>query len=408
MSTPSHPTLTIGIVAGEVSGDMLGADLMEKLNALHPNICWVGVGGAQMSKQGLSSLIDMSRLSVMGIGEVVRHLPDLFSAKAAILQAFDDAAIDIFIGIDAPDFNLRLGKALKNKGVFCVQYVSPSIWAWREGRIHTIKKATHLVLCLFPFELPVYAKHQHPAICVGHPLIHTLTPPNTLQACKEILHQKGVPALAFDKPLLTLMAGSRIGEINAILPLLLNSFTIIAQEYHGIHAILPLAKAEHKPLVQTLIKTTTPSLVDRLHLVVCDTVDSPQSYSLSQCAMLVGQAVILASGTATLEALLLHRPMVVVYKVKPITYYLAKKLLKTPYVALPNILHHHLENNAIVDELLQDDATPTKVAHACLALLQHSAPLQKANLAKLSTAIKQASSDDPAVAILTAYQGHLV
>lgn len=175
--TPLHyRPLVIGIVAGEVSGDALGADFMRQMNNVRDDIVWVGVGGSQMAAQGLHSVIDMSRLAVMGLVEVLSHLADLFKARDEILAAFDNASIDMFIGIDAPDFNLRLGKKLKTQGIFCVQYVSPSIWAWREGRIEKIKQATHLVLCLFPFELPVYAKHQHPAVCVGHPLLKTIDP----------------------------------------------------------------------------------------------------------------------------------------------------------------------------------------------------------------------------------------
>jgi lipid-A-disaccharide synthase len=178
--------LVIGIVVGEVSGDALGADFMRQMNNLRDDIVWVGVGGNQMQAEGLTSVIDMSRLAVMGLIEVIKHLPDLFKARDEILAAFDTASIDMFIGIDAPDFNLRLGKVLKAKGIFSVQYVSPSIWAWREDRIEKIKQATHLVLCLFPFELPVYQKHGHPAVCVGHPLLKTINPALTRTPTQEL------------------------------------------------------------------------------------------------------------------------------------------------------------------------------------------------------------------------------
>jgi len=166
--------LVIGIVAGEVSGDSLGADFMQQMNNLRDDIVWVGVGGSKMQAQGLQSIFPLSRLAVMGLVEVMSQLPDLLKARRELLSAFKVADIDWFVGIDAPDFNLRVSKKLKPKGVFCVQYVSPSIWAWRESRIHNIKAATNLVLCLFPFELAVYERHNHPAICVGHPLLHTL------------------------------------------------------------------------------------------------------------------------------------------------------------------------------------------------------------------------------------------
>ena len=152
---PKSSSLVIGIVAGEVSGDSLGADFMQQMNKLRDDIVWIGVGGAKMQAQGLQSIFPLSRLAVMGLVEIMAQLSDLFKARAELLAAFKAADIDWFIGIDAPDFNLRVAKKLKPQGVFCVQYVSPSIWAWRESRIHGIKQATDLVLCLFPFELPV-------------------------------------------------------------------------------------------------------------------------------------------------------------------------------------------------------------------------------------------------------------
>ena len=156
--------LVIGIVAGEVSGDSLGADFMQQMNNLRDDIVWVGVGGPKMQAQGLQSIFPLERLAVMGLVEVMSQLPDLLKARRELLSAFDVASIDWFVGIDAPDFNLRVSKKLKPQGVFCVQYVSPSIWAWRESRIHNIKAATNLVLCLFPFELPVYERHNHQAL----------------------------------------------------------------------------------------------------------------------------------------------------------------------------------------------------------------------------------------------------
>ncbi|MBP6341607.1 MAG: hypothetical protein KA333_05110, partial [Moraxella sp.] len=226
--------IVIGIVAGEVSGDALGADFMCQMNNLRDDIVWVGVGGAQMQAQGLNSVIDMSRLSVMGLVEVVKHLPDLFKARDEILAAFKQNAIDIFVGIDAPDFNLRLGERLKSAGIYCVQYVSPSIWAWREGRIEKIKRATNLVLCLFPFELSVYQKHNHPAVCVGHSLLKTMddnlltTPMDELR--RELIwnnptyHQFFVKMGELEMShLIAVMPGSRRSEIDAIFPKMLKA-----------------------------------------------------------------------------------------------------------------------------------------------------------------------------------------
>ncbi len=322
------------------------------------------------------------------LAEVVRHLPDLLAAKKQILTAFAQQNIDIFVGIDAPDFNLRLGKVLKNEGIFCVQYVSPSVWAWRENRIHTIKSATDLVLCLFDFELPVYQKHRHPAVCVGHPLIKQLRPAN------------------FDKApnTLCLMAGSRLGEIEAILPILLDSFKKLFKQNQNLRAILPLAKDEHKPLVQSLIDKNAP------HLSPFLTVFSPQDwhasdayhsdYNASQYAMQISNLTILASGTATLEALMLKAPMVVVYKVNPITYAIAKRLIKTPFVALPNILHHHRYGTPLVPELLQDNANGDDISQAVLQLLNH--PCDK--ISQFADELHDNQNQNPASIVLIHYQ----
>lgn len=384
-------SMTIGIVAGEISGDALGADFMNKMNALHPNIRWVGVGGEKMTKAGLACVIDMARLSVMGIVEVIKHLPDLLRAKQEILTAFNQQKIDIFVGIDAPDFNLRLGKALKPKGIFCVQYVSPSIWAWRENRIHNIKAATDLVLCLFPFEVPVYLKHNHPAICVGHPLIHHLQPKKINKSTNTIC----------------LMAGSRIGEIHAILPILLASFNQLYKKNQSLNAILPLAKDEHQPIVKQMIDDLVPQLSSRLTILTPTdyqhSFEYDHDYTASQYAMQISDLTILASGTATLEALMLQAPMIVVYKVSTLTYAIAKHLIKTPYVSLPNILAFEQTGYPIVPELIQTDATADNIAKYAQDIL-NSPNTQQHKLIDTVSKIKQLSSAyNSAQAVLTHY-----
>ncbi|MFL1732495.1 lipid-A-disaccharide synthase [Moraxella oculi] len=376
----SKQSLTIGVVAGEVSGDALGADFMRQMNAIDPNIQWVGVGGEKMAQEGLTSLIDMSRLSVMGIMEVIKHLPDLLAAKRKILAEFEKQQIDIFVGIDAPDFNLRLGKALKPKGVFCVQMVSPSIWAWRENRIHAIKKATNIVLCLFPFELPVYIKHHHPAAYIGHPLIKSLHP-------KPFERRTDT---------LCLMAGSRVGEIRNILPMLLTSFEQLFNQNHALTAMLPLAKDEHRPLVESLIELHTPQLISVLHIMTPkdwqSSSDFDESYTASQYAMQIATLTILASGTATLEALLLQSPMIVVYKIHPLTHAIVKRLIKIPHVALPNILATSQANAPIVPELIQAEATAINIAKTAQDILTHP-KTQQQKLIKTVAQLQQEQCD---------------
>lgn len=390
--------LTIGIVAGEVSGDMLGADFMAKMNAIHPHITWVGVGGTLMQKQGLSSVIDMGRLSVMGLVEVLKHLPDLLRAKREILDAFFAQKIDIFVGIDAPDFNLRLGKVLKSKGVFCVQYVSPSVWAWRENRIHNIKQSTDLVLCLFPFELDVYARHQHPAVCVGHPLLDKLQadPRPRTDIVSAFERDFGV---SFTARPVCVMAGSRNSEIQAILPLLIESMVLLRQKGE-FSFVLPVVSHAHAELVKSMITSHAPDLLSHCHIIHGE---SQSEWTVSQHAMNVCELVLLASGTATLEALLLHRPMVVVYKVNAMTYAIAKHLVKIPYVSLPNILSHRQITQPIVPELIQDNATPQAVVSHALTLLDTP---NHADLVNTTQRLREDSHANPAQTVLTMYSSN--
>lgn len=410
---PSKP-LTIGIVAGEASGDALGGDFMVKMNALYPSVRWVGVGGHAMQKAGLTSLFDMKRLSVMGLVEVVKHLPDLMLAAKELLDEFCAYNIDIFVGIDAPDFNLRISKLLKTqsilKPVFCVQYVSPSIWAWRENRIFNIKAVTDLVLCLFPFELPVYQKHHHPAVCVGHPLLDKLTPDTRADLDK---YQSFLQKFALNFPKLQqlqhqqkicLMAGSRLSEIHAILPLLIQ--TMLKLDSQGDFCyLLPVINEEHKNIVETAIQKTAPTLSTKSCVIYPpnhpnDTEQNSASLSISQEIMNISSLIILASGTATLEALLLHRPMVVVYKVNRLTYMLAKRLVKIPYVSLPNILSYNQTKKAIVPELLQNDANTENISKYALDILQN--PTSQINEQKITTELlRQDSHANPAKVVLT-------
>lgn len=398
--------LTIGIVAGEVSGDALGADFMHKMNALYPNIRWVGVGGTQMMQAGLHSIIDMNRLSVMGLVEVIKHLPDLFGAKKEILAQFARQKIDIFVGIDAPDFNLRIGKALQNQGIFRVQYVSPSVWAWRENRIHNIKMSCDLVLCLFPFELGVYQKHQHPAVCVGHHLLEKLHKdsrdlPHIRQ---EFIskHRDNFPTLAqIQDKLLCMMAGSRRSEITAILPILIQAMQQL--DDGGTDFVLPVVSQEHAQLVQAMIDEQSPALLPKIHIIY----GSADTLSISQQAMNASDAVVLASGTATLETLLLERPMVVVYKLNTLSYVLAKKLIKIPYVSLPNILSNEQIGEPIVPELIQQQANGGNIAWHIKTILDNPTK-QTDKLASTCQKLRQDSHHNPAATVLQFFQQNMI
>lgn len=399
--------LIIGIVAGEVSGDSLGADFMQQMNNLRRDIVWVGVGGAKMQAQGLHSIFPLSRLAVMGLVEVLSQLPDLLKARRELLAAFKTAGIDWFVGIDAPDFNLRVAKKLKPQGVFCVQYVSPSIWAWRESRIHNIKAATDLVLCLFPFELPVYERHHHPAICVGHPLLHTMnqtlvnTPTHQLRRAlvwrENDLPQSFTKRFGACRQLICVMPGSRRGEIQAILPLMLDGIEKLLALDSKLCFIIPTVDKNHQHIIQQMIANhSEKSHSKKLRAAIVVVYDESQP-NFSQQAMAASDIVMLASGTATLEAMLLERPMVVIYQLNEFTYQIAKRLVKVPYVALPNIL----ADAPIVTELIQEQASGASICRTVSKLLQpRTYKEQQQALKRTKQALQQQSNHNPANSVI--------
>ncbi|WP_413771534.1 lipid-A-disaccharide synthase [Psychrobacter sp. G] len=402
MANVAREPLVIGIVAGEVSGDSLGADFMQQMNNLRDDIVWVGVGGTKMQAQGLNSIFPLSRLAVMGLVEVMGQLPDLLKARRELLAAFKKADIDWFIGIDAPDFNLRVSKKLKPKGVFCVQYVSPSIWAWRESRIHNIKAATHLVLCLFPFELPVYERYKHPAICVGHPLMYTIDQslldiPINQRRSDLVWHNDGLQQFFIERfdevsQLICVMPGSRRSEITAILPLMLDGIQKLLLLDPKLCFIIPTVDQNHQYIVQDVIDQRSEQLRAAI-VVVYD--DSQPTFS--QQAMAASDIVMLASGTATLEAMLLERPMVVVYQLNQLTYQIAKRLVKVPYVGLPNIL----AATAIVPELIQEQASGDNICRTVMRLLQPRAYAEQLNaLIQTKHLLQQQSNHQPANSVI--------
>ncbi|WP_199506744.1 MULTISPECIES: lipid-A-disaccharide synthase [unclassified Psychrobacter] len=407
-ATASNPPLIIGIVAGEVSGDSLGADFMRQMNALRGDIVWVGVGGDKMRAEGLHSIFPLERLAVMGLVEVLSQLPDLLQARRELLEAFAKEKIDWFVGVDAPDFNLRVAKKLKPKGVFCVQYVSPSIWAWRESRIHGIMAATHLVLCLFPFELPVYERYGHPAVCVGHPLLHTLDKalietPMMKQRSALVWHHDGLQQYFTQRfevvsHLICVMPGSRRSEITAILPPMLEGIQKLLILDPELCFIIPTVDQNHQYIVQDIVDSY-PEAMQQAIVVVYDA----SQPNFSQQAMAAADLILLASGTATLEAMLLERPMVVMYQLNNLTYQIAKRLVKVPYVALPNILAQDM----IVPELIQEDANGANISRTIKQQLQSRAYEEQLRaLIATKTTLEQQSNHSPADSVIEAWYLH--
>lgn len=337
--------LRIALVAGEASGDILGSGLMQALKARHPDAEFIGVGGPLMEAEGLVSYFPMERLAVMGLVEVLGRLPELLRRRKRLIATLIDARPDVFIGIDAPDFNLGVELKLRRAGIRTVHYVSPSVWAWRQKRVLKIREGCDLMLTLFPFEAQFYEAHQVPVRFVGHPLADTIP----LQA------DRAAARAAIDVPedvsLVALMPGSRGGEVGKLGSLFLDAAERMRSMRSGLHFVLPCASpARRQQLEQMLAGRNLPLTL----------LDGRSHQALAAC-----DAVLIASGTATLEALLYKRPMVVAYKVAPMTYRILKRLVKSPYVSLPNLLAQRL----LVPELLQDAATAEALAQKLVPLL---------------------------------------
>ena len=379
----------VGIVAGELSGDTLGANLMRDLRRLQPNLEFIGIGGPQMQAEGLISLYPLERLSVMGLVEVLGRLRELFQIRDGLLAQFTgEQAIELFIGIDAPDFNLRLSAKLKPLGVRTVQYVSPSVWAWRQGRVHGIRAAVDLVLCLFPFEVDFYQKNNVNAVFVGHPLAKQLPLNHHAEQGKKRF------GMTPERRVVALLPGSRGGEVSRLTPLLLDVARQLHQDDKNLRFLIPAANLARDHQIR-LLRDALPEPLRHAVRIIKPQDDSGQ---VGRQVMAAADVVILASGTATLEALLLARPMIVVYQVHWLTYLLAKYLVKIKHVALPNIL----AGRSIVPELIQNDAIPAHVVAAARNLLAHPDLMaqQQRELHQIHTHLQGAASTNAATAVL--------
>jgi lipid-A-disaccharide synthase len=344
----SERPLRIALVAGEASGDQLGAGLIAEIKQRYPDAEFAGVGGQLMHQAGQTLWHDYHALAVMGLVEVLKHLPRLLALRKSLLNRIIAWKPDVFIGIDAPDFNLGLEKKLKKRGIKTVHYVSPSVWAWRASRAKKIGQSADLVLCLFPMEPPIYAQYGANAYFVGHPIAERFDlQPNQLDAKTALQLQPDMPTLA-------LLPGSRLSEIEKLLPVFLNAAQLIQHAAPKLQIAIPAANAK---CAQAIKDITAQSKLQ--HLYFYD--------GHSHEAMIAADVILLASGTAALEAMLAKRPMVVAYKISPITYFIVKTfgLLKVEHVSLPNVL----ANQRIVPELMQDDCTAEKIAAEILKLL---------------------------------------
>jgi lipid-A-disaccharide synthase len=346
--------LRIGIVAGEASGDLLAARLIAALQARLPAVQCVGVGGPHLRDCGLHSLYPMERLAVMGLVEPLWRLPELLRLRRRLYRNFVQDPPDIFIGIDAPDFNLALERKLRNAGIPTAHLVSPSVWAWRRGRLDTIASSTDLMLCLFPFEVELYRQTGVAAVCVGHPRADELQPVEDTGAVRR---QLGLPQTG---RVLALLPGSRAAEVQRLAPVFLQTAALLHRSGCVQAIVLPVANALCRATLQPLLEQYT-----ELPLVVID--------GQACAAMSASDAVLAASGTATLEAALLQRPLVVAYRTGAISWHILSRLVHSRFIALPNIL----AGQAVVAEFLQGQASAIELEPAVRSALTDAQQRQR-------------------------------
>ncbi|ARU27344.1 lipid-A-disaccharide synthase [Cellvibrio sp. PSBB006] len=370
--------LRIGIVVGEASGDILGAGLMTALRKHFPNAEFSGIGGPRMLALGFHSFFPQDRLAVMGLVEPLKRLPELLKIRAFLRDHFIANPPAVFIGIDAPDFNLTLEGDLKEKGILTAHYVSPSVWAWRQKRVHKIARSVDLMLTLLPFEAEFYQQHQVPVAFVGHHLADEIPLDVDQQAARNTLH------IAQDAKVVALLPGSRSNEVERLGQLFMET---------AVHCL------RRNPALQFIIPAANADRYRQLHLQLSSYIDYPIHLvnGQSQTVMAAADVVLMASGTTALEAMLLKRPMVIAYKLSWLSWAILSRMVKTPYVGLPNLL----AGKKLVPELLQDDATPENMSAAVMHYFEHPQETQalRDTFYDMHQSIKRHASDRAADAI---------
>ncbi len=368
--------LKVALVAGEASGDILGAGLMQAIRNHCPQVEFIGVGGPLMEAQGLQSYFPMERLAIMGLVEVLGRLPELLSRRKRLVATLKQQQPDVFIGIDAPDFNLTIELQLREAGIKTVHYVSPSVWAWRQKRVLKIRQGCDLMLTLLPFEAQFYQDNQVPVLFVGHPLADSVAMHNDPLPARE---QLGLPV---DAQVVALLPGSRGGEVVKLGALFVDTARYLLAEKPQLRFIIPAANQARREQLAAILAEAP-----NLPIEILD--------GQSQTALQACDAVLIASGTATLEAMLFKKPMVVAYKLAPLSHWLLKKMVKSPYISLPNLLAAEM----LVPEFIQDAATPEALGQALLAQLNDGSQ-QTQRFAELHESLRCDASQRAAQGVL--------
>jgi lipid-A-disaccharide synthase len=371
----------IGIVAGEPSGDELGAHLMRSLLARRPGLRFVGIGGPKMEAAGAEVLFPMEKLAVRGYVEVIKHYWEIVGIRRRLRDHFLRHPPALFIGVDAPDFNLGLELDLRRAGIPTVQYVAPAVWAWRRERVETVKHAVTTLLTLFPFEARLFEKTGVLVRYVGHPLADLLEHLPSVEAVREELR------IATHIPVVAMLPGSRVSELENMGELFVRTAMKLNEAIPGIRILVPFASRETKALFEAAVARVQPGELNLTLLI---------GHSLE--AMAAADAVLVASGTATLEAALLKRPMVITYKVSRLSYWVLRRRAYQPFLGLPNIL----AGEQIVPELIQDAATPQTLAEALLTLLRDEDVRERLDgrYEAMRRALRQNTAEKAATAIM--------